>query len=41
MTGEFIYDYVEYFVGDKRAPKITGMLIDVSLEQIRQYLYNF
>ena len=41
QVGEFIYEYVERFVGDQRAPKITGMLIDLPIEEIKAYLYDF
>ena len=29
------------FIGDQRAPKITGMLIDLPIEEIKAYLYDF
>ena len=29
MVGNTIYKHVEKLVGDQRAPKITGMLIDL------------
>ena len=41
FVGEFIYEYVEKFVGEDMAPKITGMLIDLPLEEIKGYLYDF
>jgi len=41
IVGEFIYEYVEKFVGEGRAPKITGMLIDLPIEEIKGYLYDF
>jgi hypothetical protein len=41
LVGEFIYEYVERFVGEERAPKITGMLIDLTLDEIKSYLYDF
>lgn len=41
LVGEFIYEYVEKLVGDVRAPKITGMLIDLPIEEIKGYLYDF
>jgi len=41
MVGEFIYEYVGRLVGEERAPKITGMLIDLPLEEIKGYLYDF
>lgn len=41
LAGEFIYEYVERFVGEERAPKITGMLIDLPIKEVREYLYDF
>ncbi len=41
IVGEFIYEYVEKLVGDQRAPKITGMLIDLPIDEIKSYLYDF
>ena len=41
QVGEFIYEYVENIVGEEKAPKITGMLIDLHPEEIRQYLVDF
>ena len=41
FVGEFIYEYVEKFVGEERAPKITGMLIDLPIEEIKAFLYDF
>lgn len=41
FVGEFIYEYVEKFVGEDLAPKITGMLIDLPLDEIKGYLYDF
>jgi len=28
-------------VGEERAPKITGMLIDLPLEEIKGYLFDY
>ena len=41
IAGEFIYEYVEKFVGEQKAPKITGMLIDLPIDDIKMYLYDF
>ena len=41
FVGEFIYEYVEKFVGEDYAPKITGMLIDLPIDEIKSYLYDF
>ena len=40
-VGEFIYDIVEEIVGEELAPKITGMLIDLPLKDIREYLADY
>ena len=32
---------MERFVGTPRAPKVTGMLIDLPLNEIKAYLYDF
>jgi len=39
--GEFIYEFVEGFVGDEQAHKITGMLIDLPQPEIIQFLTDF
>lgn len=31
QAGEFIFEYVEKIVGEQRTPKITGMLLDLSI----------
>jgi hypothetical protein len=41
FVGEFIYEYVENFIGEERAPKITGMLIDLPHDEIKGYLFDF
>jgi hypothetical protein len=41
MIGEFIYSYVEKFVGEAMAGKITGMLLDLPHEEIKKYIYDF
>jgi len=40
-VGEIIYGYIKSLVGDERAPKITGMLIELPVDQIRQYMQNY
>lgn len=39
-VGQTIYGFVVSLVGDGFAPKITGMLIDRPIEEIRNYLMN-
>ena len=41
QVGEIIYEYVEKIADEEHAPKITGMLIDLPIEDIRGYLQNF
>jgi hypothetical protein len=41
FVGEFIYEYVEKFVGEEKAPRITEMLIDLPIQEIKDYLYDF
>jgi hypothetical protein len=38
QVGEFIYEYVEQLAGEEKAPKITGMLIDLPIADIKAYL---
>lgn len=40
-VGHLIYEYVEMIVGNQKAPKITGMLIELPVPQIKQYLGSF
>ena len=41
QVGEIIFEYVEKMAGEDKAPKITGMLIDLPIEEIKQYLQYF
>ena len=41
IVGEFIFEYVEKIVGYQRAPKVTGMLIDIDRGQIMSYLHDY
>ena len=34
QVGEIIYHYIEKLVGSEKAPKITGMLIDLPIPQV-------
>ena len=38
QVGHLIYDYVQKIIGVEKAPKITGMLIELPVNQIREYL---
>lgn len=41
QVGEFIFEFVEKIAGEHKAPKITGMLIDLPIEEIQAYLQDF
>jgi hypothetical protein len=41
IVGERIYEFVVEIIGEEKAPKVTGMLIDLPLEEIREYLADF
>jgi hypothetical protein len=41
QVGEVIYEFVEKIAGEDKAPKITGMLIDLPIEEIRGYLADY
>jgi hypothetical protein len=40
-VGNAIFDFVQQNTGRELAPKITGMLIDLSLEEIQAYLSSY
>ena len=41
QVGEIIYDYIEKMVGPEKAPKITGMLIDLPIGQIQIFMQSY
>jgi len=41
IVGNTIYKHVEKIVGDQRAPKITGMLIDLPEVELNFSISNF
>jgi hypothetical protein len=41
QVGEFIFEHVERIAGEEHAPKITGMLIDLPIEEIHSYLRDY
>jgi len=41
QVGEAIFEFVEKIAGEEKAPKITGMLIDLPMEEIVGYLKDF
>lgn len=40
-VGNFIYEYIQMIVGDELVGKITGMILDLPLEEIKIVLYNY
>jgi len=41
QVGNAIFDFVQTLRGQNMAPKITGMLIDLNLDEIQAYLTNY
>merc|ERR1711935_412824 len=41
QVGNMIYEFVEGLVGAQKAPKITGMLIQLPVFQIKQYMTSY
>ncbi len=41
QVGNAIFDFVQTVKGRELAPKITGMLIDLNLDEIQAYLTNY
>lgn len=41
QVGGCIYEYVQQLVGDDKAPKITGMLIELPINQIKEYMMDY
>lgn len=41
QIGEVIYEFVEKLAGEEKAPKITGMLIDLPIEECKAYLQEY
>ena len=39
--GEKIFPFIKNLVGNERVPKITGMLIELPFEQIKQYFFSY
>jgi RNA recognition motif-containing protein len=40
-VGETIFPFIRSMIGNERAPKITGMLIELPVEPIKAYMSNF
>lgn len=40
-VGELIYPYIAKMAPIDRAPRLTGMLIELPIEQVREYLGSF
>jgi hypothetical protein len=41
LVGSLIYDFVEKQVGEEFAPKIVGMLIDLSLNDLYEFIATY
>jgi hypothetical protein len=41
MIGEFVYDLIQPSVGDDLAPKLTGMIIDLPLEDLTSVVTSY
>ena len=41
QVGNLIFDFVCHIIGSEKAPKITGMLIELPVPQIKQYLQSY
>ena len=41
QVGQCIFDFIQMLVGPEKAPKITGMLIELPLGQIKEYMLDF
>jgi len=41
QVGQAIFEFVGMLVPHERAPKVTGMLIEIPVDQIRQYMADF
>lgn len=41
QVGHLIYDFVQGIIGVEKAPKITGMLIELPVPQIKEYLSSY
>lgn len=44
QAGQMIFPFIQQMIGPQnqaRVPKITGMLIELPIEQIRQYLLSY
>lgn len=41
QVGHLIYDFVQGIIGVEKAPKITGMLIELPVTQIKEYLSSY
>jgi hypothetical protein len=41
QVGGCIYEFVQGLVGEDKAPKITGMLIELPVAQIKEYMSDY
>jgi hypothetical protein len=40
-VGEFIFPYIAKMTSQEKAPRLTGMLIELPLEQVKEFLGNY
>jgi len=41
QVGEFIYYHVEKIATEQHAPKITGMIIELPIDEVKNCLYDY
>ena len=41
QAGNVFFEYIKQFLGPEKAPKITGMLIDLQLDDIKHMMTNW
>jgi len=41
QVGDLIYEHVEQLSSQEKAPKITGMLIELPVDHIKEYLSSY
>ena len=41
QVGQAIFEHVSFLVPHERAPKVTGMLIEIPVDQIRAYMMDY
>ena len=41
QVGTIFYEYIDQLIGSEKAPKVTGMLIDLPIEDIKLIMQDF